>query len=102
MPGKLGRILKPQKLGAQIDRPFPPGDIVSFCQALGKVPDQEAYQAWNMGQGMIVITPDPEGVIQIARNHRIKGKIIGRVTKIPGITLKSQGVCKKDTVLKFS
>lgn len=102
MPGKLGRILKPQKLGAQIDNPFPPGDIVSYCQALGKIPDREAYQAWNMGQGMIVITPEPEGVIRIARNHRIKAKIIGRVTKTPGITIVSQGAFKKDKVLKFS
>jgi phosphoribosylformylglycinamidine cyclo-ligase len=101
IPGKLGRILKPQKLGAQIDRLFPPGDIVSYCQTLGKVPDQEAYQAWNMGQGMIIITPEPEGVIQIARNHRIRAKIIGRVTKTPGITLKSQGIFEKDTILKF-
>ena len=84
IPGKLGRILKPQKLGAQIDSPFPPGDIISFCQALGNVSDQEAYRAWNMGQGMIVVTPEPEGVIQIARNHRIKAKIIGRVTKNSG------------------
>jgi len=102
IPGKLGRILKPQKLGAQIDSPFPPGDIISFSQALGNVSDQEAYRAWNMGQGMIVVTPEPEGVIQIARNHRIKAKIIGRVTKTPGITIVSQGVFKKDKVLKFS
>ncbi|HPD61072.1 MAG TPA: AIR synthase-related protein [Thermodesulfobacteriota bacterium] len=102
IPGKLGRILKPQKLGAHLDSLFPPGNIVSYCQELGKVPDQEAYQAWNMGQGMIVITPEPEGVIQIARQHRIKAKIIGRVTKTPGIALKSQGVYKKDTILNFS
>ena len=102
MPGKLGRILKPQKLGAQIDNPFPPGEIVSYCQTLGNIPDLEAYQAWNMGQGMIVITPEPEGVIRIARTHRIKAKIIGRVTKAPGITLVSKGVYRKDTPLKFS
>jgi phosphoribosylformylglycinamidine cyclo-ligase len=102
IPGKLGRILKPRKLGAQIDSPFPPGDIVSFCQALGNVSDREAYRAWNMGQGMIVVTPEPEPVIRIARDHGIKAKISGRVTQTPGITIVSQGAFKKDKVLKFS
>ena len=31
IPGKLGRILKAKKLGAQIDDPFPPGNIVYGC-----------------------------------------------------------------------
>ena len=101
VPGKLGRVLKPQKLGAQIESPFHPGPIVSYCQELGNVSDQEAYRVWNMGQGMIVITPEPEKVIQVVNNNRIKTKIIGWVTKTPGITIVNKGFFKKDKVLKF-
>jgi phosphoribosylformylglycinamidine cyclo-ligase len=101
IPGKLGRILKPQKLGARIDNPFPPGEIVAYCQKIGEISDVEAYQTWNMGQGMIIVTPEPEKVIEVARNYRIKAKIIGEVTSTPGITIKSEGVFQKGDKLKF-
>lgn len=102
IPGKLGRALKPKKLGAKIDSPFPPGDIVLYGQELGNVPDEEAYQTWNMGQGMIIISPEPEEVIKIAHEHQIEAKTIGRVTSTPGISIVSQGVFKKNKELKFT
>ncbi|MCX8011623.1 MAG: AIR synthase-related protein [Desulfobacterota bacterium] len=102
IPGKLGRILKPQKLGARIDNPLPPGEVVAYCQKIGKISDYEAYQTRNMGQGMIVVTPDPEKVIEVARNYHISAKIIGEITPTPGITIKSQGVFQKGERLKFN
>jgi len=101
IPGKLGRILKPKKLGAHIDNPFPPEEIVLYCQGLGNVSDEEAYKTWNMGQGMIVVTPEPERVVAIASNYHIEAKIIGNVTRNPGITIKSQGIFNKNNILKF-
>ena len=91
VPGKLGRVLKPSGLGAIIDSPFGPSEFMEFTQALGGVPDIEAYRTWNMGQGMVVITPKPDEVIRIASNHRIQAQNIGRVVTKPGISIKNRG-----------
>ena len=48
VPGKLGRVLKPSGFGAVIDSPFEPSEFVEYTQALGGVPDVEAYKTWNM------------------------------------------------------
>jgi phosphoribosylformylglycinamidine cyclo-ligase len=101
IPGKLGRILKPRNLGAEIEDPFRPGKIVLYCQELGRISDEEAYQTWNMGQGMIIITPEPNEVIKVARKYNLEAKVIGKVTSNPGITIVSQGMFKKNKILKF-
>jgi phosphoribosylformylglycinamidine cyclo-ligase len=91
LPGKLGRVLKPSGLGALIDSPFMPSDLVHFVQKLGNVSDEEAYKTWNMGQGMVIITPKPYEVIKIAKEHKISAGFIGKVSKTPGIMIASRG-----------
>jgi len=91
VPGKLGRILKPSGFGAVIDEPFQPSDFMRYTQALGNVSDSEAYKTWNMGQGMIIVTPEPEEVVGIAKEHCIQGQGIGRVTREPGIRIRNRG-----------
>jgi phosphoribosylformylglycinamidine cyclo-ligase len=88
IPSKLGRVLFPAKLGAIIDKPFNPPEIMKYCMKKGKVSEKEAYKTWNMGQGMIIITPEPEKIIKIANRHHIKAKIIGKVIKKAGIQIK--------------
>ncbi len=91
IPGKLGRMLKPSKLGADIDNPFNPSKIMKYVQRLGSVEDREAYKTWNMGQGMVVATPDPRGVIKIAEEYGIGAKNMGKVTKNPKIKIRNYG-----------
>ena len=101
IPGKLGRMLKPKNLGAHIEDPFTPDDFVIFCQKLGEVTDEEAYQTWNMGQGMVVATPEPDHVIALAGTFDIEAKAIGTVTPEPGISLKSYGAFNTENILMF-
>jgi len=101
IPGKLGRALKPSGLGAQLDDPFEPCELMHYCQEKGGVADEEAYKTWNMGQGMIVITPTPEDVMRIAKEHEIESRVVGEVTKETGIRIKSQGIHSKDKELLF-
>lgn len=101
LPGKLGRILKPSGLGAEITDPFEPCKLMLHAQKLGNVPDDEVYRTWNMGQGMVIVTPEPEKVTHIAKSYNIESKIIGEVTKEPGIRIKSQGVENKKRLLEF-
>ena len=100
--GKLQRILKPSGLGAKIDDPFDPAPMMLYCQEKGGIDDDEAYRTWNMGQGMVIITPEPEQVIQIANKHQIEAKIIGSVASDSSISVKNKGYYSKGEFLKYS
>ncbi|MBI2233093.1 MAG: hypothetical protein HYU56_04185 [Candidatus Aenigmarchaeota archaeon] len=92
VPGKLGRILKPSGLGAYIDDPFEPCDLMLYCQENGGVPDIVAYNTWNMGQGMLIVTPEPHSVMRVASQYGISSKVIGRIRQQPGITIRNKGL----------
>ena len=102
VPGKLGRILKPTKFGAVLYDLYEPGEIIKYCQEQGNVPDREAYRTWNMGQGMLVVTPEPEQIIRIAKQFDIDSKIVGKISEEKGITISNKGYYSKDKlILKF-
>lgn len=91
VPGKLGRLLRRVHLGAEITDPLPPGPLLAYLQAHGPVHDDAAYRAWNMGQGMLLITPQPEAAIAVAREYGIHAQVIGEITAQPGLHLRSRG-----------
>ncbi len=99
---KLRRVLRASGLGAKLEDLFAPCDLMLHCQELGNVTDLEAYRTWNMGQGMILITPEPEPVIKVASLHGLNAKTMGRIVKQPGIELKNEGAfAQKDPWLHF-
>ena len=103
LPGKLGRLLRRAGLGASITDPFPPGPLLHYLQEHGPVSDREAYRVWNMGQGLLVITPQPETVIAVAQEHDIPARIIGEMTASPGLRLHSRGYfCADNPVLDYT
>ncbi|MFA5855917.1 MAG: AIR synthase-related protein [Candidatus Pacearchaeota archaeon] len=87
IPGKLGRVLKPSGMGAIIDTPWEIRDITREIIDLGKIKSKEANKTWCMNNGMIVITPEPDRVIDIILENGINSKKIGRVVKEQGIKL---------------
>jgi phosphoribosylformylglycinamidine cyclo-ligase len=91
LPGKLGRALKPSGLGATIDNPIDPPELMLHLQQVGHVTDREAYRTWHMGQGMVIVTPEPHPVMAIARAHHLSVQVIGTVVKNPGIAIASRG-----------
>lgn len=91
IPEKLGRNLSASGLGAVIDNPFPPCQLMLHCQELGNVADEEAYRTWNMGNGMLIVTPDPKAVIAVAKAHGVEAQTAGTITDKPGITITNQG-----------
>ena len=101
LPGKLSRVLKPSGLGAIIDRPFEPAELMLYCQEKGNVADAEAYRTWNMGQGMVIITPKPHDVMSIAQTHGIESTLIGRVRRASGISILNKGYFSKGEYLNF-
>ncbi len=99
IPEKLGRMLRPSGLGAEIEEPFVPCGAMQALQEIGNVDDEEAYRTWNMGQGMIIATPTPIDVIAIAKSHGIQSRIIGKV-RAGRIWIKSAGYFKKGKTLR--
>jgi phosphoribosylformylglycinamidine cyclo-ligase len=59
VPGKLRRALLPSSCGALLPNLFEPCPAMAHCQSVGNIADREAYAAWNMGNGLLVITSDP-------------------------------------------
>lgn len=97
IPEKLGRALRASGCGAVIDEPFSPSNLMLHCQELGNVTDFEAYKTWNMGNGMMIITPEADKVIAAARRHNINAKAVGVVTEQSGITIQSAGYFSSKT-----
>lgn len=101
IPEKMARVLRPSKLGASLTDLFDPPEIVSYCQRVGKISDRDAYRAWNMGQGMALITPEPDKVLAEAKKYGIDAKISGEIVAEPGITIISRGAESAGKELKF-
>jgi phosphoribosylformylglycinamidine cyclo-ligase len=91
IPEKLGRALRASGCGAEITDSFTPSKLILHCQEIGNVSDEEAYKTWNMGNGMMIVTPDPEAVIATANNHNVNAKVVGKVTKGVSIKIRSKG-----------
>ena len=89
LPGNIERILKHHGYGAKLDMLPEPHSPMKKLQELGKISDEEAYKTWNMGVGMVLVTPDVEKTIEIAQKHGIKAQQIGIVTEAPGIHIGS-------------
>jgi len=101
IPEKIKRALAPSGLGAIIYKQFEPSEPIKLFQELGKVKDLEAYKTWNMGNGMMVITDEPEKIIAIAKEYNIEAKEAGEITKGPEIMLKNMGIYNKGEYLPF-
>lgn len=92
IPGKLGRLLHGTPYGATLDNLFPPPDIMLLAQAEGNVSDEECYRAWNMGQGLLIVTATPDDVLRRAEGMGFDAQIAGTIEKTEGITILSQGL----------
>lgn len=101
IPEKLGRILQFSGLGAHIDNPFEPPGIMKYVQSMGDLKDEEAYKKWNMGQGMLLATPHPDPVMSVASEYGIDSRIVGSITKTPGIRIRSKGAYSEGKELLF-
>lgn len=101
IPEKLKRMLEPSSYGAVIDSLMQPPEIMSLVQRLGEVPDKDAYGYWHMGPGMIIATPEPEKVLEIAAIEGLSAKQIGAVVQSPIISIKSQGAMHPDRWINF-
>ena len=61
--------------------PVPP--ILRYLQKIGNIPDNEAYETWNMGLGFVIFAPENEydKIKKICRKYKIVFEPIGCVKK---------------------
>lgn len=101
IPEKLGRILRNNGFGADLEYLWPPAPVMLHCQEMGDHNDYDAHKMWCMGNGMLVITSEPAVVIREASTFGVEAQTAGVVRKRPGISLKSQGWKTPGTWLEF-
>jgi len=102
IPEKLKRAMAGSNLGASLTNLYEPSKAIKTFQELGKVKDIDAYNTWNMGNGMLIITNTPSQIIEIARRYGIEARIAGEVIKEPYIEILNKGMFNKNESLRFS
>ncbi len=81
----------PKGLGVEINKSsIPILPIFTLLEKLGDIPNQEMFNIFNMGIGMILIVDETESnkTLQILNNHNENARIIGKVTSTEGVVIK--------------
>ena len=94
----LERVL-PGDLGAEITDLYEPQPEFLLLQELGPVSDEEAYSIWNMGQCMLIVTPEADSVMDRLDQADCPSRICGEVTGKGEVTVRTRG--KEGTTLSL-
>jgi len=89
----MSRILKVNRLGAELTGIFEPLPVMKKVQELGDVSEEQAYRLWNMGNGMLLIAGEgqvPE-ILKIAAQHKYQAKECGHIIAEPQIKIDTRG-----------
>jgi phosphoribosylformylglycinamidine cyclo-ligase len=113
IPEKIGRMLRATGLGADINDPFEPPEIMKHAQEVTRVKnpddstrpmsDEEMITTWHGGQGYVVAIDKRDGDILHAEASKlgIETKRIGMVTEQPGIRVVSRGIQTPGKIMEF-
>lgn len=76
-------ILFPRGLSAILDDLWEPPAIMSLCAKWRGIKDEEFYEVWNGGQGMLLIIDqkDVDYCLKKAKRFSIRAKVVGKITK---------------------
>ncbi len=95
IPEKLKRVLEKQQLGAFLFDLNQPNEAMHILQYMGGIKDREAYETWCMGNGMLIITNDPQDIFDLAVESNIEAKVAGVITTDNKISIVSKGEFKE-------
>lgn len=78
-------MLFPRGLSAKLDDLWEPPAIMKQCAEWRGIIDEEFYEVWNGGQGMLLVVSQNEAeyCIKRAKDFKIEAKIAGKIEKIP-------------------
>lgn len=80
VPDNLMRVLSPLKLGAELTELWPPHPIMDYLRTLGDISGQTAYRQWNMGNGMLVVVAEEDGVKALDSLSSASARLAGSIT----------------------
>jgi phosphoribosylformylglycinamidine cyclo-ligase len=87
-------ILFPKKLSAELFALWEPPQIMKQCAEWRNIGDEEFYEIWHGGQGMLLIVDkkDADYCIKRAKDFSIKAKVVGKIIKkdVPQISIISK------------
>lgn len=87
-------ILFPRGFSADLDDLWEPPDIMKQCAEWRGMSDEECYEVWNGGQGVLGVIDGLclDNFFQWAKFYHIEAKIAGKITKKPSpvVTIKSK------------
>lgn len=97
-------VLFPKKLSAELSHLWTPPSIMLKCAEWRGINDEEFYEVWHGGQGMLLVVDegDAKHCIKRAKDFGIKAKIVGKVTKekIPQVSILSKLNSNKKIIYK--
>ena len=95
-------ILFPKKLSAELFDLWEPPKIMRDCAFWRNLSDEEFYEVWHGGQGMLLVVneKDADYSIKRAKDFGIQAKIVGKITKekTPQVTIISKLTAGKKIV----
>lgn len=89
IPGNLVRIL-PDGLGAVIDGEWPVPPIFDLIASRGGIATGEMRLAFNMGAGFLLVTPEPQRVMQILEELGERPFLAGRIIPGHGVSFREE------------
>ncbi|MCD6589250.1 MAG: phosphoribosylformylglycinamidine cyclo-ligase [Candidatus Fermentibacteraceae bacterium] len=90
IPGNLIRIL-PDGCGAFITPGWPVPPVFKLIKELGGIAEVEMRRAFNLGAGFLIVTPEPEKVIELLRQAGEKPFHAGVITQGSSIEYEEEG-----------
>lgn len=97
-------ILFPKKLSSELFDLWEPPEIMRQCAKWRGITDEEFYEVWHGGQGMLLIIDekDADYCIKRAKDFGIKAKVAGKITKekIPQVSINSKLTSGKKIIYK--
>jgi phosphoribosylformylglycinamidine cyclo-ligase len=76
-------LLFPKKLSAELNDLWSPPQIMRDCAQWRGLQDEEFYEVWNGGQGMLLIINknNVAHCLKRARQFKLQAKVVGKITK---------------------
>lgn len=90
---KLPIFLRKNDLGCILSDIFPPHSTMLELQKIAQLSDELSYKIWNMGNGMLLITPreKAQASFEILERYSLKAQVAGEITKNKTLTIKTKG-----------
>lgn len=92
--GNLKRVITKPGLGAHLNSLFSPHPFMEELLEMGKISMEKAYELWNMGQGMILVTAQENAKKTLSQLNQgiYEAKQSGSIINQPRIAIEAKGI----------